>query len=1109
MLAGFRDPRLKGTHPCIPLTTARVVRIRLEITARVKVVGGFEPHEQSCTELPDLHAMNSDGPKCTDYFRPHGLMMPAVLVDDLEVAFQIECLRKALHGSDLAGRDGTEAFRIAVCRTAIGPTASFRMIEFVTGVLPYLVVTAARAAQARVFETLLHERERAGDLRGIRWSVLADPQGRRIGSGTATALALLHVLRGDAMTGATVTRRLRSQRVFIIHSGGDSRRLPAFAAIGKAFAPVASLRASGRTASIFDHVLDDLLTLPASEAGDVIVASGDAVVGAGREGIALHGAGVVGIAQRAAVLRGSKHGVYVVDARGHVRDFLQKPSEAAARAAGAIRRDRTVMIDTGIVRFDPQAAESLLRGFGVETKTLRVRPRGLLALATVGRAGPIDLYDHVLGAFVPGRSPRDYAARYGELRGPLQTLRSACARTPFTIRRSTGERFLHIGSTRECLDLYLRDKATSRAFQLDPPTTGVRQLASAGCAVTAGRHATAAIVNCVGTRIRVTGENLIVGMNEVPHVELPRGWGCVALPIGPRRWTTVLFHVDDDGKTPLAAGGTFGGARFARWCDDHSINQRTFGSSGMTIWEAPLWTVEAVPTPPTWMTRPSAAPATWRRARRYSVAQLLDAVDPERLVAHDAAIARRSVTDDPVAAFRDNGSLGVAALRAHATAKELSSTAAVLSRAAHAAHGASPFIRARLLAVAARLTRDMHPRAAARLLNDALTSVGAAVADEIELSRQPPVAAIRPDETVWTSAPARIDLAGGWSDTPPICHERGGAVVNLAIDLDGRPPVHAIAKLTADPVIRLHSVDLGLTRVFRTSAQLFDHRDPHDWSALAKAALRLAGIAPPRPSMRLDRWLSSFGGGLSLAMLAAVPKGSGLGTSSILGATVLACLDRVTGRNVTSDRLIERTSALEQMIATRGGWQDQIGGIEPGCKIARSEPGTPQRLRIEHIDLTPAFQRELSDHAVLCFTGVRRMARDILQRVVERYLVRDADMLGTIAGLKQNAESMRMALQAGDLDAFARELHVCRTLKTRIDPLATTPAIEAMVAPLGRQLRAWALPGAGGGGFFFFVARSPRDARAIRARFAASPPHPLARTVDWSIALRGIRCGSV
>ena len=36
------------------------------------------------------------------------------------------------------------------------------------------------------------------------------------------------------------------------------------------------------------------------------------------------------------------------------------------------------------------------------------------------------------------------------------------------------------------------------------------------------------------------------------------------------------------------------------------------------------------------------------------------------------------------------------------------------------------------------------------------------------------------------SAAARIDVAGGWSDTPPITYEFGGAVLNIAIKVDGQ-----------------------------------------------------------------------------------------------------------------------------------------------------------------------------------------------------------------------------------------------------------------------------------------------------------------------------------
>ena len=37
---------------------------------------------------------------------------------------------------------------------------------------------------------------------------------------------------------------------------------------------------------------------------------------------------------------------------------------------------------------------------------------------------------------------------------------------------------------------------------------------------------------------------------------------------------------------------------------------------------------------------------------------------------------------------------------------------------------------------------------------------------------------------VTAEAPARMDLAGGWTDTPPVCFERAGKVVGVAVRVD-------------------------------------------------------------------------------------------------------------------------------------------------------------------------------------------------------------------------------------------------------------------------------------------------------------------------------------
>src|SRR6185295_5893133 len=142
-------------------------------------------------------------------------------------------------------------------------------------------------------------------------------------------------------------------------------------------------------------------------------------------------------------------------------------------------------------------------------------------------------------------------------------------------------------------------------------------------------------------------------------------------------------------------------------------------------------------------------------------------------------------------------------------------------------------------------------------------------------------------------------------------------------------PIEVVARRLREPVIRLASLDQGRSVTLASTHEACEYSNPKDWAGLAKAALALSGITPRNPSEKLERRLKDFGGGLELTMRSSVPKGSGLGTSSILGAAILACLDRVIGSKSsvqdTDDvsALIERTSRLEQMLTTGGGWQDQ------------------------------------------------------------------------------------------------------------------------------------------------------------------------------------------
>ena len=132
----------------------------------------------------------------------------------------------------------------------------------------YLIVTASNEAQARAYKSQLAIRRELGLLSEVREAiVVADPAGRRIGSGGSTLCCLLEVLRRrlnhvKGKAGPPVWEEiLRRLRILIIHAGGDSRRLPAYGPCGKIFIPVPGESDSAVCLSLFDRQLPTYLSL--------------------------------------------------------------------------------------------------------------------------------------------------------------------------------------------------------------------------------------------------------------------------------------------------------------------------------------------------------------------------------------------------------------------------------------------------------------------------------------------------------------------------------------------------------------------------------------------------------------------------------------------------------------------------------------------------------------------------------------------------------------------------------------------------------------------------------------------------------------------------------
>nr|XP_020653568.1 L-fucose kinase isoform X1 [Pogona vitticeps] len=333
---------------------------------------------------------------------------------------------------------------------------------------------------------------------------------------------------------------------------------------------------------------------------------------------------------------------------------------------------------------------------------------------------------------------------------------------------------------------------------------------------------------------------------------------------------------------------------------------------------------------------------------------------------------------------------------------------------------------------------------------------------------------------VKVECPARIDLSGGWSDTPPITYEHGGAVVDLAVLVDGRRPIGAQARRIAEPELRLVSASGGLEGevvvelVCQELEDLADSCQPHAPGALLKAAFICTQIVDLASQKTLQEQLKErFGGGFELHTWSHLPHGSGLGTSSILAGAVMAALYGASGRSASVESLIHAVLHLEQVLTTGGGWQDQVGGLVPGLKIGRSDARLPLKVDVEPIAVPEGFVQTLNQHLLLLYTGKTRLARNLLQDVLRNWYARLPAVVQNASALVGNAEACAQALREGDLALLGSCLNRYWLQKKKMAPGCEPLAVRHVMEVLKPYVYGQSLAGAGGGGFLCLLTKAP------------------------------------
>jgi galactokinase/mevalonate kinase-like predicted kinase len=306
----------------------------------------------------------------------------------------------------------------------------------------------------------------------------------------------------------------------------------------------------------------------------------------------------------------------------------------------------------------------------------------------------------------------------------------------------------------------------------------------------------------------------------------------------------------------------------------------------------------------------------------------------------------------------------------------------------------------------------------------------------------------------------------------------------------------------------LNSIDAGTRAEIRNLDELLDYQQPGDEFALAKAALALAGLSPRMAdwpdSATLAEILREFGGGIELTTLVGIPKGSGLGTSSILGAVITAAVERVSGRKLAQRELLHKVLRLEQALTTGGVWQDQVGGGVGGTKLISSAPGLIADPRIHPLPGDLLDPKLNGGATLLYYTGLTRLASNILNQVVGQYFNRNGRVMFVLSQLHEVARSIAGAMERGDAEAFGHYVDLGWELHSKLCDNVTNPYIDSLMARVRPHVYGMRLLGAGSGGFLFMICKSPEDAAAVRDKLEAQPPNDRSRFFDFEINQAGL-----
>lgn len=918
------------------------------------------------------------------------------------------------------------------------------------------------------------------------WFCTSDPIGSKLGSGGGIAW-LLKACMEEENTEKGLTEWLATEKRILLHAGGQSRRLPAYAPSGKILTPIPVFR-WGRGQKLTQNLLSLQLPLyekimeKAPENLHTLVASGDVYIRATQPLQEIPEADVVCYGLWVDPQLAKNHGVFVSSRKTPDQlDFmLQKPS---VEELGTLMKDYLFLMDIGIWLLSDRAVELMVKRSEKE-----------------GKIGFYDMYSEFGPAL--GQHPRLHDEELTQLKVAILPL--------------PGGEFHHYGTSREMISstLAIQNCVTDqRAIihrKVKPHPAIFVQNARVDCSLTADNAEVWIENSHVGQGWKLHSRNIITG---VPcnnwNLEVLEGICIDVVPMGKGGFVARPYGFNDAFKGALSVESTlYQGIPASEWLRMRGLKPEDIRGSH-DLQAAAIFpvchSVEELGTVMRWMTAEpelNEGREIWMQAEKKSADEISAYADLRKLTAQREEFRKENwkilaenheksvfYQLDLQQAAEEYGRLNLK------LPQELDEQTPLLTRIA------DTMFRARTMQIQGAGTEEvkrMEEKAFALMRNGLVGTVD---------FRQQPKLSVYEDQIVWGRSPVRIDLAGGWTDTPPYSLMEGGNVVNIAIELNGQPPLQVYVKPSKEYKIILRSIDLGAMEVVTTYEELYIFNKVGSPFSIPKAALVLAGFHPnfnTEHFATLEEQLKNFGTGIEVTLLSAIPAGSGLGTSSILAATVLGAVNDFCGLNWDKQEIGSRTLILEQLLTTGGGWQDQYGGVLQGVKMLQTSAGWNQEPLVRWLPDYLFTSSEYRKCHLLYYTGITRTAKGILAEIVRGMFLNSSRHLELLREMKLHATDMYDAILRNNFEEAGRLVRKTWKQNQLLDEGTNPPAVQALTRQIDDLCLGYKLPGAGGGGYLYMVAKDPEAAARIQKILNENRPNDRARFVDMTLSKKGL-----